>query len=151
MADVTSDGNCRLELGARPSTNFPQKRQFEFHPPCLVHCPTDDGQFLVLGRTDPLPSEVVDRVLPPFSATFGLFWVRAHSGEHWTTMALNVFGISLQEGRGAGDETRTHDFNLGNKGTAFRIQNAVQAGLVRLFSDFCSVFASGLKWSATLL
>src|SRR5216684_2622691 len=51
---------------------------------------------------------------------------------------------------GAGDETRTRDFNLGKEAVAGRIQTAVQVNPVRFLPVFLNPFALGFLWSAIL-
>jgi hypothetical protein len=51
---------------------------------------------------------------------------------------------------GAGDETRTRDFNLGKEAVAGRIQRTVLVSPVRFLPLFSHPFAFGFLWSAIL-
>jgi hypothetical protein len=55
-----------------------------------------------------------------------------------------------KDGPGAGDETRTRDFNLGKEALAGRIQTAVLVSPVRFLPVFSDPFALGFLWSAIL-
>jgi hypothetical protein len=61
-----------------------------------------------------------------------------------------VFEIGPKVKAGAGDETRTRDFNLGKEAVAGRIQTALLVSPVRFLLVFSTPFALGFVWSATL-
>jgi hypothetical protein len=58
--------------------------------------------------------------------------------------------LDPEEEHGAGDETRTRDFNLGKEAVAGRIQTALLVSPVRFLLVFSTPFALGFVWSATL-
>jgi len=66
-----------------------------------------------------------------------------------TSVMAHAFDIGQTRSGGAGDETRTRDFNLGKKTRRSIFETCLQTGYVRLISVFSSELAVRLVWTAT--